>query len=152
MRPINSMIEFKQIIGRGTRLFDGKDYFTIYDFVKAYAHFQDPEWDGEPQEPVIVKSSRAREESGEYKVSPKEENENGNENRPKKSKSNSQMEKTATSNTKYLPASGVLTVSPSPPPPLSNASLVIFPNYLKMKTNCDRSGAAPILANLYLMD
>ena len=29
MRPINSMIEFKQIIGRGTRLFDGKDYFTI---------------------------------------------------------------------------------------------------------------------------
>ena len=34
MRPINSMIEFKQIIGRGTRLFDGKDYFTIHDFVK----------------------------------------------------------------------------------------------------------------------
>jgi type I restriction enzyme R subunit len=51
MRPINSMIEFKQIIGRGTRLFDGKDYFTIYDFVKAYLHFSDPEWDGEPQEP-----------------------------------------------------------------------------------------------------
>jgi len=35
MRPINSMIEFKQIVGRGTRLYDGKDYFTIYDFVKA---------------------------------------------------------------------------------------------------------------------
>ena len=52
MRPINSMIEFKQIIGRGTRLFDGKDYFTIYDFVKAYEHFSDPEWDGEPVEPV----------------------------------------------------------------------------------------------------
>ena len=51
MRPINSMIEFKQIIGRGTRLFDGKDYFTIYDFVKAYEHFNDPEWDGEPVEP-----------------------------------------------------------------------------------------------------
>ena len=48
MRPVNSMIEFKQIIGRGTRLFDGKDYFTIYDFVKAYEHFNDPEWDGEP--------------------------------------------------------------------------------------------------------
>jgi type I restriction enzyme R subunit len=44
------MIEFKQIIGRGTRLFDGKDYFTIYDFVKAYHHFSDPEWDGPPQE------------------------------------------------------------------------------------------------------
>ena len=51
MRPINSMIEFKQIIGRGTRLFDGKDYFTIYDFVEAYKHFNDPEWDGEPLAP-----------------------------------------------------------------------------------------------------
>ena len=51
MRPINSMIEFKQIIGRGTRLYDGKDYFTIYDFVKAHRHFSDPEWDGEPIEP-----------------------------------------------------------------------------------------------------
>lgn len=50
MRPINSMIEFKQIVGRGTRLFDGKDYFTIYDFVDAYHHFADPEWDGEPIE------------------------------------------------------------------------------------------------------
>jgi type I restriction enzyme R subunit len=50
MRPINSMIEFKQIIGRGTRLFDGKDYFTIYDFVKAHELFQDAEWDGPPQE------------------------------------------------------------------------------------------------------
>lgn len=45
-RPINSIIEFKQIIGHGTRLYDGKDYFTIYDFVKAYEHFQDNEWDG----------------------------------------------------------------------------------------------------------
>lgn len=51
MRPINSMIEFKQIIGRGTRLYDGKEYFTIYDFVKAHHHFSDPEWDGEPLEP-----------------------------------------------------------------------------------------------------
>lgn len=51
MRPINSMIEFKQIVGRGTRLFEGKEYFTIYDFVDAYHHFADPEWDGEPMEP-----------------------------------------------------------------------------------------------------
>jgi type I restriction enzyme R subunit len=58
MRPINSMIEFKQIIGRGTRLYDGKDYFTIYDFVKAHHHFSDPEWDGEPLEPEP--ESRAR--------------------------------------------------------------------------------------------
>jgi type I restriction enzyme R subunit len=53
MRPINSMIEFKQIIGRGTRLYDGKDYFTIYDFVKAHLHFSDPEWDGEVVDQTI---------------------------------------------------------------------------------------------------
>lgn len=51
MRPVNSMIEFKQIVGRGTRLFEGKEFFTIYDFVDAYHHFADPEWDGEPLEP-----------------------------------------------------------------------------------------------------
>lgn len=51
MRPIKSMIEFKQIIGRGTRLYEGKDYFTILDFVKAYEHFNDPEWDGDPMAP-----------------------------------------------------------------------------------------------------
>ncbi|MBW8849785.1 MAG: DEAD/DEAH box helicase family protein [Xanthomonadales bacterium] len=51
MRPVGSMIEFKQIIGRGTRLYEGKEYFTIYDFVKAHHHFSDPEWDGEPVEP-----------------------------------------------------------------------------------------------------
>ena len=51
MRPVNSMIEFKQIVGRGTRLYEGKDYFTLHDFVKAYLHFSDPEWDGEPVEP-----------------------------------------------------------------------------------------------------
>ena len=51
MRPINSMIEFKQIIGRGTRLHEGKHYFTIYDFVKAHLHFGDPEWDGDPIDP-----------------------------------------------------------------------------------------------------
>jgi len=48
MRPVNSMIEFKQIVGRGTRVFEGKEYFTIIDFVNAYKHFSDPEWDGEP--------------------------------------------------------------------------------------------------------
>ncbi len=52
LRPIKSMIEFKQIIGRGTRLFDGKDYFTIHDFVNAYKNFQNPQWDGEPEPPA----------------------------------------------------------------------------------------------------
>jgi type I restriction enzyme R subunit len=50
MRPVENIIEFKQIIGRGTRLFEGKEYFTIYDFVKAHLNFLDPEWDGEPME------------------------------------------------------------------------------------------------------
>jgi len=61
LRPVNSMIEFKQIIGRGTRLYDGKDYFTIYDFVNAHHHFADPEWDGEPVEPE-PRESRVRNE------------------------------------------------------------------------------------------
>uniref|UniRef100_UPI00404766BB EcoAI/FtnUII family type I restriction enzme subunit R n=1 Tax=Algoriphagus sp. TaxID=1872435 RepID=UPI00404766BB len=47
LRPVNSMIEFKQIVGRGTRVFDGKEFFTIYDYVDAFKHFSDPEWDGE---------------------------------------------------------------------------------------------------------
>lgn len=49
LRPVKSMIEFKQIVGRGTRLYDFKDYFTLYDFVKAYDHFNDKEWDGDPE-------------------------------------------------------------------------------------------------------
>ena len=53
MRPVNNIVEFKQIIGRGTRLFDGKYFFTIYDFVNASARFNDPEWDGEPIEPIV---------------------------------------------------------------------------------------------------
>jgi len=65
MRPVNSMIEFKQIVGRGTRLFDGKEFFTIYDFVDAYHHFADPEWDGKPLEPdesnFILKEKREKE-------------------------------------------------------------------------------------------
>jgi type I restriction enzyme R subunit len=62
MRPINSIIEFKQIVGRGTRLYDGKDYFTIYDFVKAHHHFSDPEWDGEPLPPEPRPEPRPRPE------------------------------------------------------------------------------------------
>lgn len=51
LRPVDSMVEFKQIVGRGTRLFDSKAYFTIFDFVRAHKHFQDAEWDGEPLPP-----------------------------------------------------------------------------------------------------
>jgi type I restriction enzyme R subunit len=61
MRPVNSMIEFKQIVGRGTRIFDGKEFFAIYDFVDAYHHFADPQWDGEPEEPEEFQPSGPRE-------------------------------------------------------------------------------------------
>lgn len=67
MRPVNSMIEFKQIIGRGTRLFDGKEFFTILDFVDAYHHFADKEWDGEPIEEI-----KAEKQSEGYKLAAKE--------------------------------------------------------------------------------
>ncbi len=59
-RPINSIIEFKQIIGRGTRLFDGKEYFTIYDFVDACHHFRDVEWDGEPVDQTTITEADAQ--------------------------------------------------------------------------------------------
>jgi type I restriction enzyme R subunit len=50
MRPVGSMVEFKQIVGRGTRVYEGKDHFTIVDFYDNYQKFDDPEWDGEPTE------------------------------------------------------------------------------------------------------
>src|SRR5699024_1838992 len=48
---INSMTEFKQIIGRGTRLLEeyGKTYFTIMDFRNVSRLFADPEFDGTPE-------------------------------------------------------------------------------------------------------
>ena len=47
-------------------MFDGKDYFTVYDFVKAYEHFNDPEWDGEPMEPEPVTRRPEREKENEF--------------------------------------------------------------------------------------
>ena len=54
--PIKSMTEFKQIIGRGTRVFENKDFFTIIDFVGATNLFYDERWDGEA---VETKSTKA---------------------------------------------------------------------------------------------
>ncbi len=56
--PIKSMTEFKQIVGRGTRLREDHDkfYFTIMDFRNATDNFADPDFDGEPvqiYEPVL---------------------------------------------------------------------------------------------------
>jgi type I restriction enzyme, R subunit len=50
VRNIGSIVEYKQIIGRGTRLYDGKDFFTIYDFVGATNNFKDEVWDGTPED------------------------------------------------------------------------------------------------------
>jgi len=77
MRPINSMIEFKQIIGRGTRLYEGKEYFTVYDFVQAHHHFNDPEWDGEPAEPPESAQARGLERClpGERVTEPRDDQE-----------------------------------------------------------------------------
>ena len=55
--PINSMTEFKQIIGRGTRIDEdhGKYYFTIMDFRGVTRLFADPEFDGTPIKDVEPK-------------------------------------------------------------------------------------------------
>ena len=53
--PIQSIVEFKQIIGRGTRVFEGKDFFTIIDFVGATDLFYDERWDGMPEEKTETK-------------------------------------------------------------------------------------------------
>jgi len=55
--PIKSMTEFKQIIGRGTRVYEGKDFFTIIDFVGATNLFYDERWDGEADEIKSTKTS-----------------------------------------------------------------------------------------------
>ena len=81
LRPVNSMIEFKQIVGRGTRMFDGKEFFTIYDYVNAFHHFADPEWDGEP---IELDSNVVKEPEGEYKTKEPKEQEEGVEREKRK--------------------------------------------------------------------
>ena len=84
LRPIKSMIEFKQIIGRGTRLFEGKDFFTIFDFVDACKHFSDPQWDGQPIKDIeeTIGSSKTP------KLKPSKEVDNSNNLEPLPSKKN----------------------------------------------------------------
>ena len=82
MRPINSIIEFKQIVGRGTRLFDGKYFFTIYDFVDAYRNFEDPQWDGEA---LDVESPKLDPDNKpEPNIDPKEPNNSNDEEKEKR--------------------------------------------------------------------
>ena len=77
--PIKSMTEFKQIIGRGTRVFEGKDFFTIMDFVGDTNLFYDPAWDGETEVP--------------QKSSKKEKNETNQDNLDLESEEDSSKEK-----------------------------------------------------------
>jgi type I restriction enzyme, R subunit len=79
LRPVNNIVEFKQIVGRGTRLFDGKNFFTIYDFVNASQRFKDPEWDGEPIEPEITDPKPPKEEPTEPPIA----EDSGEEHEPK---------------------------------------------------------------------
>ena len=60
--PIKSMTEFKQIIGRGTRVFDGKDFFTIIDFVGATNLFYDDRWDGVAEEVTKTSTTDTKDE------------------------------------------------------------------------------------------
>jgi len=69
-RRIKSMVEFKQIIGRGTRLYDGKDYFTIHDFTKSHELFKDPAWDGEEMDPPEPRGPRPPKGGEEYPEPP----------------------------------------------------------------------------------
>ena len=62
-REVGSMTEFKQIVGRGTRVHEDtkKYYFTLIDFRKATNHFADPDFDGEPvqmSESLLIPISR----------------------------------------------------------------------------------------------
>ena len=69
VRNINSMVEFKQIIGRGTRIFEGKDYFTIIDYTGATNNFYDEEWDGEAEDQEQITDSVKRTTTSTKKMS-----------------------------------------------------------------------------------
>ncbi|OIN83725.1 EcoAI/FtnUII family type I restriction enzme subunit R [Francisella sp. TX07-6608] len=83
--PIESMIEFKQIIGRGTRTFEGKDFFTILDFVKASDKFYDKDWDGVADVVTHVKADgKPKEDAKEIKEVDPIENLKDKDDEPKK--------------------------------------------------------------------
>ena len=76
-REVGSMTEFKQIVGRGTRVHEdtSKLYFTLIDFRGATSHFADPDFDGEPEQiygpgeddPITPpEDKKVRDERGEY--------------------------------------------------------------------------------------
>ncbi len=80
-REVGSMTEFKQIVGRGTRVHEDtkKYYFTLIDFRKATNHFADPDFDGEPvqiyepreEDPVTPPDDVPPTDDGEEAIPPK---------------------------------------------------------------------------------
>ena len=72
--PIQSITEFKQTIGRGTRIDEpnGKHYFTIMDFRKVTSLFADPDFDGDPVQSIIYRGGEVEEPSGEDEATIKE--------------------------------------------------------------------------------
>ncbi len=83
-KPIGSVVEFKQIIGRGTRLYPDKDklWFTILDYAGATRLFADPNFDGEPEritEERIYPSGEEQWPPAEVGEGPSHEGEEGEE-------------------------------------------------------------------------
>ena len=81
---INSMTEFKQIIGRGTRIKEdfGKTHFTILDFRRVTELFADPDFDGDPVQVKEIKQGEELPQEEEVSFSPEPE-ENFTEDNPK---------------------------------------------------------------------
>jgi type I restriction enzyme R subunit len=91
LRTVNSMVEFKQIVGRGTRVYDGKDFFTVIDFTGATNKFYDDEWDGIPEEAeeqtlAVESLSKMKEKADEIPVMLEEAEEDFDEEETKKKK------------------------------------------------------------------
>jgi type I restriction enzyme R subunit len=72
--PIRSMTEFKQIIGRGTRVYEGKDFFSIIDFVGATNLFYDKQWDGIAEDVIKTETVSSDELDEESQVEEEQEN------------------------------------------------------------------------------
>ena len=88
--PIKSMTEFKQIIGRGTRVFEGKDFFTIIDFVGATNLFYDKRWDGEAEEIKKAKTSNGTDDKEEKDTSNTNDIDNSNDESSEDKKSSNE--------------------------------------------------------------
>lgn len=110
-RTINSMTEFKQIIGRGTRINEdhGKLYFTIIDFRQATAQFANPDFDGDPVQIYDPKPDEPVQPPEETGYAPPPDDPWGPEDvKPKKYYVGDVEVRVATERVQYLDANGKL--------------------------------------------